>query len=112
MLFYYTSTIFQTYIGLAPLTASGLAAALNTFEAMCNWILLPFIERMGRRYWLIIGGIFQTIFLAAFTGLLSHPGPKTAAAAAAMLFGFVLVFGPGWGPFAVGSEYNASFSRR
>ena len=100
-LFYYTTTIFQSYIGLAPLTASGLSGALNTVEAITNWISIPFLEKMGRRQWLIIGGCLQTIFLCALTGLIAHPAPKTAAAAAAMLFVFVVVFGPGWAPFAV-----------
>ncbi|MCJ1356499.1 MAG: hypothetical protein MMC33_006494 [Icmadophila ericetorum] len=99
-LFYYTTTIFQSYIGLAPLTASSLSGALNTVEALFNWTSLPFLERMGRRQWLLIGGSLQTLFLIILTGLVAHAGPKTAAAAAAMLFGFVVAFGPGWGPFA------------
>ena len=100
-LFYYTTTIFQTYIGLAPITASGLSGALNTVEAIVNWASIPFLEKMGRRQWLLIGGCLQTFFLVVLTGLVANPGPKTAAAAAAMLFGFVVAFGPGWAPFAV-----------
>lgn len=99
-LFYYTTTIFQSYIGLAALTASGLSGALTTVEALVNWASIPFLEKMGRRQWLIIGGSLQTFFLAILTGLVAHPGPKTAAAAAAMLFGFVIAFAPGWAPFA------------
>ena len=108
-LFYYTTTIFQSYIGLSALTASGLSGALNTVECIVNWASVPFLEKMGRRKWLIIGGGLQSIFLAALIGLVAHPGPKTAAAAAAMLFGFVVAFGPGWAPFAVSSavEDNA-----
>lgn len=99
-LFYYTTTIFQSYIGLAALTASGLSGALTTVETLVNWASIPFLEKMGRRQWLIIGGSLQTFFLAILTGLVAHPGPKTAAAAAAMLFGFIVVFAPGWAPFA------------
>jgi len=40
----------------------------------------------------------QSVFMACFTGLLSSPGPKTGAAAAAMLFCWIAVFGPTWGP--------------
>lgn len=36
-LFYYTTSIFQVYIGLAPLTASGLAGAAATALVIANW---------------------------------------------------------------------------
>lgn len=101
VIFYYTTTIFQVYIGLAPLTASGLAGAANTVLAIANILGVCFLERVGRRTWLIAGATAQTVFMAAFTGLLSTPGPKTGAAAAAMLFAWIVVFGPTWGPVTV-----------
>lgn len=100
-LFYYTTEVFELYIGLAPLTSSGLAGAVTTVLAIGNWMGVYYIEKMGRRTWLIGGAILQSIFLAVFTGLLAHPGKETGAAAAAMIFLFVAVFGPGWAPFAV-----------
>ena len=101
VIFYYTTTIFQVYIGLQPLTASGLAGAANTVLAISNLLGVYYLEKFGRRTWLIAGAIAQTVFLAAFTGLLSTPGPKTGAAAAAMLFAWITVFGPTWGPVTV-----------
>ncbi|MCJ1473092.1 hypothetical protein MMC13_001742 [Lambiella insularis] len=98
MIFYYMTTIFQVYIGLAPLTASGLAGAATTVLAISNYLGVYFMERLGRRSWLIGGAAGQTVFLAVFTGLLSSPGPQTGAAAAAMLFCWIVVFGPTWGP--------------
>lgn len=98
MIFYYMTTIFQVYIGLGSLTASGLAGAATTVLAITNYLGVLFMEKLGRRTWLIAGASGQTIFIAAFTGLLSHPGPKTAAAAAAMLFCWIAIFGPTWGP--------------
>ena len=101
VIFYYTTTIFQVYIGLAPLTASGLAGAANTVLAIANLLGVYFLERLGRRTWLIAGAASQTVFMATFTGLLSTPGPKTGAVAAAMLFAWIVVFGPTWGPVTV-----------
>ncbi|KAJ9349920.1 hypothetical protein DTO280E4_8835 [Paecilomyces variotii] len=98
MIFYYTTTIFRVYIGLPSITASALAAFANTVLAITNYLGVFYMEKLGRRTWLIAGAIGQTIFMAAFIGLLSHPGPQTGAAAAAMLFCWIAVFGPTWGP--------------
>ena len=92
VIFYYTTTIFQVYIGLSPLTASGLAGAVNTVLAITNLLGVYFLEKFGRRKWLIAGAAGQTVFMAVFIGMLSSPGPKTGAAAAAMLFLWVVFF--------------------
>lgn len=89
------------YIGLPSLTASALAAFANTVLAITNYLGVFYMEKLGRRTWLIAGAIGQTIFMAAFLGLLSHPGLQTGAAAAAMLFCWIAVFGPTWGPVTV-----------
>lgn len=107
MIFYYTTTIFEVYIGLAPLTASGLAGAATTVLAISNYLGVYYMEKFGRRTWLIAGAVGQSIFLACFTGLLSTPGPKTGAAAAAMLFCWITVFGPTWGPVTVSTSRPA-----
>lgn len=106
MIFYYTSTIFQVYIGLSSLTASGLAAAATTILAITNYIGVYYMEKFGRRTWLIAGAIGQTVFMAAFTGLLSSPSAQTGAAAAAMLFCWIAIFGPTWGPVTVSLATN------
>lgn len=88
------TTIFQVYIGLDPLTASGLAGAANTVLAITNLIGVYFLEKAGRRTWLMTGAIGQTVTMAVFIGMLSSPGPKTGAAAAAMLFLWIVFFAP------------------
>lgn len=98
MVYYYMTTIFQTYIGLPAVTASALSAVATTVLTITNFMGVTFMEKLGRRTWLIAGAIGQTIFMATFTGLMSSPGAKTGAAAAAMLFGWIAVFGPTWGP--------------
>ncbi|KAI9757652.1 MAG: hypothetical protein M4579_003377 [Chaenotheca gracillima] len=98
MIFYYMTTIFQVYIGLGALTASGLSGAATTVLAITNYIGVYYMEKFGRRTWLIWGAAGQTVFLAIFTGLLSSPGPQTGAAAASMLFCWIAIFGPTWGP--------------
>lgn len=110
MIFYYMTTIFQVYIGLAPLTSSGLAGAATTVLAISNYMGVYFMERLGRRTWLIGGAAGQTVFLAVFTGLLSAPGPQTGAAAAAMLFCWIVVFGPTWGPVTVSARPSSALS--
>ncbi|EOD47809.1 putative hexose carrier protein [Neofusicoccum parvum] len=98
MVYYYMTTIFQTYIGLPAVTSSALAAVATTVLTITNFMGVTFMEKLGRRTWLIAGAVGQTIFMATFTGLMSSPGAKTGAAAAAMLFGWIAVFGPTWGP--------------
>ena len=107
MIFYYMTTIFQVYIGLAPLTASALSGAATTVLTISNYLGVYFMERLGRRTWLIGGAAAQTVFLAIFTGLLSSPGPQTGAAAAAMLFCWISVFGPTWGPVTVSQKLSS-----
>lgn len=94
----------QVYIGLPSITASALAAFANTVLAITNYLGAFYMEKLGRRTWLIAGAVGQTIFMAAFIGLLSHPGKQTGAAAAAMLFCWITVFGPTWGPVTVSSS--------
>lgn len=107
MIFYYTSTIFQVYIGLSPLTASGLAAAATSVLAISNYVGSYYMELLGRRTWLIGGAIGQSIFMLVFTVLLSQPSSsQIGAAAAAMLFGWIAVFGPTWGPVTVSPLHN------
>ena len=96
-------TVFEKYLGLAPLTASGLSGAASTGEALATWIVLPFIERFGRRTWLIPGAIFQSIFLAVVTGLAPFHDPRTGAAGAAMIFGYCIALGATWAPVPVRS---------
>lgn len=79
------------------MTASALSAVATTVLTITNFMGVTFMEKLGRRTWLIAGAIGQTIFMATFTGLMSSPGAKTGAAAAAMLFGWIAVFGPTWG---------------
>lgn len=58
------TSVFQVYIGLAPLTSSGLAGAATTVLAICNWTGVVYIEKMGRRTWLLAGAVLQSLFLA------------------------------------------------
>lgn len=62
---------------------------------------VAFMEKFGRRTWLIWGAAGQSLFLTVFVGCIAHPGAKTGAAAAAMLFGWAAVFGPTWAPVVV-----------
>lgn len=48
IIFYYTTTIFQIYIGLAPLTASGLAGACTTNLVITNFTGSVFMEKLGK----------------------------------------------------------------
>ncbi|KAJ9643591.1 hypothetical protein H2199_004270 [Coniosporium tulheliwenetii] len=98
MIFYYMTVIFQSYIGLAPLTASGLSGAACTILAIANLVGVAFMEKLGRRTWLMGGAVGLSVFMAAFIGCLANPGTKTGAAAAAMLFLWIVCFAPTWGP--------------
>ena len=104
--------MFEKYLALPPLTASALSGAVTTTIAIAAWITVPFIEKAGRRKWLIVGSCLQTVFLAIVSGLSSHPSYKNSAAAAAFLFAFAVVLGATWDPFPVSSPFPLSFTYR
>lgn len=53
MIYYYLSTIFQAYIGLPATTASAMSAVATTVLTVTNFLGATFMERFGRRTWLI-----------------------------------------------------------
>ena len=93
--------MFEKYLALPSLTSSALSGALTTTLAISTWVAVPFIEKAGRRKWLITGACLQSIFLALVTGLASHPTYRTYTAAAAFMFAYVIVLGATWSPFIV-----------
>ncbi|RFU25290.1 hypothetical protein B7463_g11044, partial [Scytalidium lignicola] len=98
MIFYYMTTIFQVYIGLAATTASICSGAATTLLAIGAFFGSYFCEKTGRRKWLLWGSALQSFFMIAFTALLAVGQKATSSAAAAMLFGWILVFSPTWAP--------------
>ena len=98
MIFYYMTTIFQVYIGLAPTTASVCSGAATTLLAIGAFVGSIFCEKGGRRKWLLWGSALQSIFMIAFVALLAVGTKAASSAAAAMLFGWILVFSPTWAP--------------
>ena len=101
MIFYYTTTIFEIYIGFDHLTASGLAGAATTVLFIFTTNSVFWIEKIGRRTWLMWGAGLQSLFMAALCALLAHPSKKAGDAAAAMLFLFIAVIASTWAPFSV-----------
>ena len=93
--------MFEKYLALPSITSSALSGALTTILAISAWVTLPFIEKAGRRKWLITGSCLQSIFLAIVTGLASNPSHNTSAAAAAFMFIYSVVLGATWLPFPV-----------
>ncbi|KAH9862410.1 hypothetical protein J1614_011065 [Plenodomus biglobosus] len=98
MIFYYMTTIFQLYIGLQATTASVCSGAATTLLAIGAFIGAIYCEKGGRRKWLLWGSALQSVFMIAFVGLLAAGTKATSSAAAAMLFGWILVFSPTWAP--------------
>lgn len=101
MIFYYMTTIFQVYIGLQATTASICSGAATTLLAIGVYFGSYFCEKTGRRTWLLWGAALQSVFMIAFTALLAIGQKATSSAAAAMLFGWILVFSPTWAPMPV-----------
>jgi len=99
MIFYYMTTIFQSYIGLEAHAASICSGAATTLLAIGVFFGSYVCE--SRRKWLLWGAAAQSVFIIAFTALLAVPNKRTSSAAAAMLFGWILVFSPTWAPLPV-----------
>ncbi|KAF2015784.1 sugar transporter-like protein [Aaosphaeria arxii CBS 175.79] len=98
MIFYYMTTIFQVYIGLPPSTSSVCSGAATTLLAIGSFVGSIYCEKGGRRKWLLWGSALQSIFMILFVALLAVNTKRASAAAAAMLFGWILVFSPTWAP--------------
>jgi sugar porter (SP) family MFS transporter len=98
MIFYYMTTIFQVYIGLAPTVASVCSGAATTLLAIGAFVGSIFCEKGGRRKWLLWGSALQSFFIIAFVALLAVGTKAASKGAAAMLFGWILVFSPTWAP--------------
>jgi hypothetical protein len=101
MIFYYMTTIFQVYIGLAPTTASICSGAATTLLTIGAFVGSIYCEKGGRRKWLLWGSALQSFFIIAFVALLAVGTKASSKAAAAMLFGWILVFSPTWAPLPV-----------
>ena len=104
MIFYYMTTIFQVYIGLAPTTASICSGAATTLLAIGAFVGSIFCEKGGRRKWLLWGSALQSVFMILFVALLAvgtEGNKKASSAAAAMLFCWIFVFSPTWAPLPV-----------
>jgi hypothetical protein len=99
MIFYYMTTIFQVYIGLPPTTASICSGAATTLLAIGAFVGSFYCKE--RRKWLLWGAAAQSVFIIAFTALLAVGTKATSSAAAAALFGWILVFSPTWAPLPV-----------
>ncbi|KAF2876441.1 sugar transporter-like protein [Massariosphaeria phaeospora] len=98
MIFYYMTTIFQVYIKLPAVTASVCSGAATTLLAIGAFVGSIYCERGGRRKWLLWGSALQSVFIIAFVALLAVGTKPASSAAAAMLFGWILVFSPTWAP--------------
>ncbi|KAL1964875.1 hypothetical protein VTN77DRAFT_6228 [Rasamsonia byssochlamydoides] len=96
MIFYYMTTIFQVYIGLPGNIASICSGSTMTLLAIGVFFGSFFCQE--RRKWLLWGAAAQSVFIIAFTILLAFGTKKTSSAAAAALFGWILVFSPTWAP--------------
>lgn len=105
MIFYYMTTIFYAYIGLPQTTSSILSGAATTLLAVGVFVGCFFCEKSGRRKWLLWGSAAQSFFMIAFTALLAVGTKATSSAAAAMLFGWILVFSPTWAPLPVSHAF-------
>lgn len=101
MIFYYMTTIFYAYIGLPQTTSSILSGAATTLLAAGVFVGCFVCEKSGRRKWLLWGSAAQSFFMIAFVALLAVGNKPTSSAAAAMLFGWILVFSPTWAPLPV-----------
>lgn len=110
MIFYYMTTIFQVYIGLPATTASVCSGAATTLLAIGAFVGSIFCEKGGRRKWLLWGSALQSVFMIAFVGLLAAGTKATSSAAAAMLFGWILVFSPTWAPQPVSTPHALTLS--
>lgn len=101
MFYYYVTTIFQVYLGLKPEVASALAAASTTCAMLSTWVTNIFMEKLGRKTWLMLGSFVQGIITIILIGLIAHPGYKTGAAASAMMFCYYITNGLTWAPLSV-----------
>ena len=112
MFYYYETTIFESYIGLPPITSFGLSGAATTCGLISVWITTTLIKKTGRKKWLMWGAVAQRIFTIGFIGLLAHPGHKAGAGAAAMFFCWIVSNGLTWAPLSVRLPNSFAYEKR
>ncbi|CZR52958.1 probable sugar transporter [Phialocephala subalpina] len=98
---YYAATIYQQYIGLAPLTSRLLAAANGTEYFLASWFAVYTIERFGRRSLMLFGAAGMSGSMAILAGMnymsQNHiGGSPPGIVSAVFLFVFNTFFAIGW----------------
>ncbi|RDW62717.1 MFS general substrate transporter-13 [Coleophoma crateriformis] len=98
---YYAATIYQTYIGLGPLTSRLLAAANGTEYFLASWIAVYTIEKFGRRSLMLFGAVGMSGSMAILAGTnyassLNIGGSAPGIVSATFLFVFNTFFAIGW----------------
>jgi hypothetical protein len=98
---YYATTIYETYIGLDPVTSRILAAATGTEYFIVSWIAVFAVEQFGHRTLMIFGscGCAGSMAILAGTNFMSQNNKGGAApgiVSVVCLFMFNTFFAIAW----------------
>lgn len=99
---FYTTTIFETFVGLSPIVARVLSGSLYSFQLVCCFGAFYTIDRLGRRILMMIGAIGMGCTMAILAGTTSNPASRACSIIAAIcVFLYAMFFGFG----ALGVNY-------
>ncbi|KAK4163777.1 putative Low-affinity glucose transporter [Cladorrhinum sp. PSN259] len=97
--FYYGATIFQSAGVDDPIQTQLILGAVNVF---CTFFGLYIVEKFGRRWPLIIGGIWQAVWLAVFASMGTALNPEENKTSGILMIVsaalFIASFAMTWGP--------------
>jgi MFS family permease len=93
---FYATIIFQTYLGLSPLRARILAAAMATTQPIGGVVAYYSIDRFGRRKLMMTAAVSMSLLMAVLsitTSLVKQQSALVVAVIALFLFPFIFTVG-------------------
>jgi sugar porter (SP) family MFS transporter len=89
---FYTTTLYEQYIGLTPLVSRILSGALFMFQLCCNVICFFVIDRIGRRRLMVFGTTGLGLSFIVLAGTVSHAQESKACSIIAAICVFLITF--------------------
>ena len=96
---FYTSTLFQQYVGVSPLVARILSGAIFTFQLPCCMMCYFVIDRIGRRKLMMFGTLGMGACFVVLAATVAHAQTNKACSIVAAISVFLITFF-----FAIGAQ--------
>ncbi|OAG42008.1 hypothetical protein AYO21_03743 [Fonsecaea monophora] len=94
---FYTTTIFEQYVGLSALTSRILSGSVYTWQIACSFLTIYTVDRFGRRPLMLLGAVGMGAVFIILAGTVGHAADSRAcsiiSALCVFLYGFFFTVG-------------------